>query len=175
MSNVAVQSKAGNPVASVVVLEDADTQNNKRFDQVDSVVRPVLASKAVDFEEGSLAGVEDSEVASVAIEGVGSVIEVEGLLIGALVAEVVLDIKAQVGLEAEVGMPTVLLRSMRPAVPVVVVLVVVAVAGMVVTQTEPAHLITPIVAVMVMVNGMDTAEALQPKVLDTTAVIREEV
>lgn len=166
MSNAAVPSKGGNPVALVVVLEDGDTQNNKQFDLVDLVVRPVLASRVAGSEEGSLAEVEDSEVASVAIEVVGSVIEVEGLVIEALVAEVVLDIKALVGLEAEVGMPMVLLHLMRPVVQVAVA-VVVAVAGMVVTQMGPARLITAI--------GMDTAEALQPKVPDMTAVIREEV
>ena len=112
-------------------------------------------------------------MASAAIEVVGSVTEVEGLVIEALVAEVVLDIKVPVDLEAEVGMLMVLLRSMRPVVQAVVV--VAAMPVMAAIQTGLAQLITAIVAVTVTVIVMDTAEAVRPKVPDMTAVIREEV
>lgn len=179
MSNAAVPSKAGNLVALVVVLEGADTQDNKPFDQVALAVRPVLASRVVGSEEGSPAEEveeeEDSEVASAAIEVVGSLTEVEGSVIEALVAEVVLDIKVPADLEAEVGMLMVLLRSMRPVVRVVVVVVAAAVAVTGVIPTGLAQLITAIVAVTVTVIVMDIAEAVRPKVPDMTAVIHEEV
>ena len=153
----------------------ADIRDNNRSGQGLVVLRLVLASKAVGFEEVLAVAVEDLEVAFAAIEVVALVIEgasvaieeVVGLVTEeVLVAEVVSDIKVVVVLAVGAGMRTVLLRLMHLVAPAVVVV------GLVVKQTAQLHLITVIAAATVTVTGTDTVAAALAEVQGMKVVSR---
>ena len=171
MLNVAVPSKAGNPVALEVVLVGVATRDNNRSGQEGLVLHRALASKVVGSEEGLAGEVEDSEVASAVIEVVALVIEAVGLVIEAvalvieeaLAVEAASDIKIGVDLEAGAGMRTALLLLMHR------VDLVVAVLGSVANRTGQLHQTSPITAAMVMVIEMDTVEAAPVEVQGMTA------
>ena len=168
MSNVDVQSKAGNLAASEVVLVGADTLDNNPSGRVGLVLHPALASKVVAFVEGLAAEAEGSEADFVAIEVVDLAIAVEAMVIEeALVAEVGSDIREVADLEAEVRMPMVLLRPTHPVDQAA------AVVGMLVNPTGPPPLNMVIAAVMATAIAMHTVEAARLEVQDMKAGTRE--